>query len=549
MTTAAAPAARSAAAVAGAWAPFRNRVFLVIWTAVLVSNIGTWIRDVASGWLMTELSPSPLLVSLVQAGTTLPIFLLSLPAGALADIVDRRKLLIGVQVLLLALGITLAVVSHVGAMTPALLLGLILIGGVGTALAGPAFQSIVPELVGKAELRPAVALNSLGINVARAIGPALGGLIIATAGVATAYLVDAASYLLVIAAFLWWRPTLAPADLPPEAFGAAMRTGLRYTMGSPELKRVLLRAGAFFLFGSAYWALLPLIARDLLKADATFYGVLLASIGAGAVSGALLLPRLKLPGGTLVLAGTLLTATVIAALALIEVRWAAPILLFVAGAAWIAVLTNLNVAAQAVLPNWVRARGLAVYLMVFFGAMTAGSALWGTVAQATSIQTALLAAAGGGLLAGLLAARLVPLPAGEADLTPSMHWPEPASSGPIPGERGPVMIAVEYRIEPSDRRAFLEALAHLAKARRRDGAFGWRVMEDAEDPHRFEEVFYAASWLDHLRQHRRVTRTDAELQLAVQAFHRGDGPPRARHLLAARSTDEGHPALLNDHRH
>jgi quinol monooxygenase YgiN len=181
--------------------------------------------------------------------------------------------------------------------------------------------------------------------------------------------------------------------------------------------------------------------------------------------------------------------------------------------------------------------------------MTAGSALWGTVAQATSIQTALLAAAGGGLLAGLLAARLVPLPAGEADLTPSMHWPEPASSGPIPGERGPVMIAVEYRIEPSDRRAFLKALAHLAKARRRDGAFGWRVMEDAEDPHRFEEVFYAASWLDHLRQHRRVTRTDAELQLAVQAFHRGDGPPRARHLLAARSTDEGHPALLNDHRH
>lgn len=544
MTTAAAPAA-----VVGAWAPFRNRVFLVIWLAVLVSNAGTWIRDVASGWLMTELSPSPLLVSLVQAATTLPIFLFSLPAGALADIVDRRKLLIGVQVLLLAVGVTLAFVAHAGAMTPALLLGLILVGGVGTALSGPAFQSIVPELVGKAELRPAVALNSLGINVARAIGPALGGLIVATAGVAAAYLVDAASYLLVIAAFVWWRRTPAPADLPPEAFGAAMRAGLRYTTGSAELKRVLLRAGAFFLFGSAYWALLPLIARDLLKADATFYGVLLASIGAGAVLGALLLPRLKLPGGTLVLAGTLMTAVVTAGLALTAARWVAPILLFVAGAAWIAVLTNLNVAAQAVLPNWVRARGLAVYLMVFFGAMTAGSALWGTVAQATSIQTALLAAAASGLLAGLAVARLVPLPKGDADLTPSMHWPEPATAGPIEGERGPVMVAIEYRIDPSDRRAFLEALMRLAKARRRDGAFGWRVMEDAEDPHRFEEVFFAASWLDHLRQHRRVTRTDAELQSAVQAFHRGDGSPRARHLVAARPDDEGAPAPLGDHQH
>ncbi len=546
----AAPAAAAVAPPApSAWAPFSSRAFLVVWLAVLVSNTGTWVRDVASGWLMTELSPSPLAVALVQGATTLPVFLLSLPAGALADIVDRRKFLIGVQAFLLLVGLALALAVGSGAMSPGLLLGLTLLGGIGAALSGPAFQSVVPELVGKAELRAAVALNSLGINVARAIGPALGGAIVAAAGAATAYLVDAASYVLVIGAFLWWRRAPAPSDLPPEAFGGAVRTGLRYAAGSAELRRVLVRAAAFFLFASAYWALLPLVARGKLQADAAFYGVLLACIGAGAVAGALLLPRLKLSGGTLVLAGTALTSAATAALALSGARWLAPVLLFAAGAAWIAVLTNLNVAAQSVLPNWVRARGLAVYLMVFFGAMTAGSALWGAVAQAVSVEAALLAAAAGGLAAGFAAAALAPLPAGEADLAPSLHWPEPATAGPVPGERGPVMVAIEYRVDPADRRAFLEALHRLSRVRRRDGAFGWRALEDAEDPRRFEEVFFAASWLDHLRQHRRVTKADAELQAAVLALHRGEAPPRVRHMLAARPGDEGAPAPLGNHRH
>jgi MFS family permease len=539
----------TAAPPPSAWAPFKNRVFLVIWLAILVSNIGTWIRDVASGWLMTEMSSSPLLVSLVQAATTLPIFLLSLPAGAIADIVDRRRLLIGVQALLLVVGLSLAATAHLGLMTPPLLLALILVGGVGAALSGPAFQAVVPEIVGKAQLRPAVALNSLGINVARAIGPALGGLIVATAGVAAAFLADAVSYLLIIAVFVWWRRTPAPTDLPPEAFGAAMRAGLRYAAGSSELKRVLLRAAAFFLFGSAYWALLPLIARDLLQADAPFYGILLASIGAGAIAGALALPKIRVSADKLVLGGTLVTSAVTVGLALVELRWIAPILLFSAGAAWIAVLTNLNVAAQSVLPDWVRARGLAVYLMTFFGAMTAGSALWGTVAQSSSIQASLLIASGGGAIIGILIAARVRLALGEADLTPSMHWPEPATVGAVSGERGPVLMSIAYRIDPSDRRAFLKALQQLSAVRRRDGAFGWRVLEDAEDPARFEEIFYAASWIEHLRQHRRVTMADAELQARVRAFHRGVEGPLVRHLLAAKTDDEGRPAPVGDHSH
>ena len=521
----------------------------MIWVAVLVSSTGTWIRDVASGWLMTELSPSPLLVSLVQAATTLPVFMLSLPAGALADILDRRKLLIGVQMLLMAVALSLAVAAHLERMTPTLLLLLILAGGACAAVAAPAFHSIVPELVEKSDIRSAVALNSMGINVARAIGPALGGLVVATVGVAAAYLLDALSYVLVIAAFLWWRRAVSPTDLPPEAFGAAIKTGLFYAARSPELKRVLARAAAFFLFASAYWALLPLIARSRLDADATYYGLLLASIGAGAVTGALLMPRLRLATETLVLTGSLVTMAVIALLALVANRWLAPVLLFIAGSAWIAVLTSFNVIAQAILPNWVRARGLAVFLMTFFGAMTAGSALWGGLAQIFSIETSLLAAAGCGAVVGLLMARLVRFPDEGADLSPANIWPEPPNAGTIPGERGPVLICISYEIQLPDRRAFLEAIHRLASIRRRDGGFGWRVLEDAEHPERFEEIFFATSWLDHLRHHRRLTQADIALQEAVRRFQAGHSAPVVRHLLAARPGDLGPPEPLGHHSH
>lgn len=523
-----------APAPADAWAPFRTRAFAVIWAATLVSNIGIWVRDVASGWLMTDLSPSPLMVALVQAALTLPIFLLAMPAGALADILDRRRLLVGISVFLCLVSVAMALAVTLDAMTAELLLGLTFLAGIGAALLQPAFQAIVPELVPREALRPAIALNSMGINVARAIGPALGGLVLVGAGVAAAYALDALSTLVVIAAFLWWRRETPAATLPAESFGAAMATGFRYVARAPDLHRVLLRAIAFFGFASAYWALLPLIAREVLDASATFYGIMLAAIGAGAVAGALVLPLLSRwlsPGGTLV-AGGFATSLAMALLATAPDRAIALVALFAAGAAWIAVLTSLNVAAQASLPNWVRARGLAVYLMAFYGAMAAGSAIWGQVAQATAIETALLVAAAGGALAAL-AAGLVALPSGSGDLTPSGHWPEPAIAGEIAGERGPVLVAIEYRIAPSDRAAFLAAAERFARRRRRDGAFGWRMFEDAAEPARMTEVFYAANWLEHLRQHRRVTADDAIAQADLASFHIGPEPPRVTHLVAA----------------
>lgn len=537
MTTAASRAAATggdAAAGPSAWAPLRGRVFAVIWAATLVSNVGMWVRDVASGWTMTELTPSPLMVALVQAALTFPIFVLALPAGALADIVDRRRLLIGVQAFIALVSAGLALASWLGAMTPALLLAFTICGGIGAALLQPSFQAIVPELVARGALRQAVALNSMGINLARAIGPALGGALVAAAGVAAAYLFDALATLVVVAAFLWWRrpPTARP--LPPESFVAGIAQGVRYARGSRPLRVVVLRALAFFVFASAYWALLPLVARDLVGGDAGLYGLMLTAIGLGAVTGALVLPRLagRIAPSRIVAGGSLATAAV--ALALASAPNAPVVLaaLFCAGAAWIAVLTSLNVAAQTSLPDWVRARGMAIYLAAFYGAMAAGSALWGRLAQVTSLEIALLAAAAGGALAALAAAR-IGLPDGGGDLAPALAWGEPQLAD-ARRDDGPVLVTVEYEIDPADHPAFLAAADALGRVRRRNGAFGWRVWRDASDERVFVETFQAATWLDHLRQHDRLTGDDARLRAAVHAFHRGDAPPRVRHALAAR---------------
>ena len=526
---------RPADATPGAWSPFGSRVFLVLWIAAVVGHVGTWMRDVGAGWLMTTLSPSAMAVALVQVATTLPIFLLSLPAGALADIVDRRRLMLLITVLMASVSTALALATHAGWMTPALLVAGLLTAGVGTAIMAPVLQSLTPTMVGKPLLRQAIALNSMGTNVSRAIGPALGGLVVAGAGVAWTFVADAVSYLGLIGALWWWRGASVRAGTGArERLGPAMRAGLRFALHAPALQRVLLRAAAFFAFASAYWALLPLVARRQLQGDATLYGVLLASIGSGAVAGALTLPALRQrwSGEWVVRVGTGLTMGVLVVLALTTHQALASLALAIAGVAWIGVLTTANVAAQTQLPNWVRGRGLAVYLTIFYGSMTAGSLLWGLLADATSVATALLAAAGLGLVA-LLLSFTRPLPEGEPDLTPSMHWPEPGVAPQVAAaglnERLPVLVTVTYRIDPSAAATFLAALHRLADERLRDGAQSWAVFEDVHEPGVFVETFQLASWSEHLRQHHRVTREDAAAQAAVRAHHQGPDPPRVWH--------------------
>jgi MFS family permease len=517
------------------FAPFRERAFLVLWLATVLSNVGTWMHDVAAGWLMTSLAPSPLMVAMVQAATTLPIFLFALPAGALADIVDRRKLLIGVQLLLAVVALALGIVVYQGFATPWLLLAFTFALGTGAALTAPAWQSIVPRLVPRPMLQPAVAMNSVGINISRAIGPALAGFIIVALGIAAPFLINAASYLLVVAALIWWRPRSGPQrTLPPEHLLGAIRAGLRYARASGPLRATLCRAVAFFVFASAFWALLPLIVRETLEAGPELYGILLACVGAGAVGGALALPalRAKIGPDRLTMAGTVGMAAVLVVAAVVREPVAVAAASLLAGASWIAVLTSLNVSAQIALPDWVRARGLSIFVMVFFGSMSVGSLIWGQMANVFGIPTALLVAATGALAMVPLTIRWK-LHRGEAlDLAPSMHWPAPIVADELDGDRGPVMVTVEYRIDPAHAEAFVAVMDELSRERRRDGAYEWQLFADASDSGRWLEYFLVASWLEHLRQHERVTVADRDLQNRVRAIHIGDTPPVVSHLIA-----------------
>ncbi|KAI3593718.1 putative MFS-type transporter [Cupriavidus sp. U2] len=525
-------AATSTAKPSGSFAPLAQSTFAVLWVATILGNIGSFMRDVASAWLATDLSSSPAAVATIQAAATLPVFLLAIPAGVLSDILDRRRFLIVIQIALAAVSGSLAFLSWQNGLTIEILIALAFAGGIGAAMMGPTWQSIVPELVPANTLRQAVALNGLGVNIARAIGPAMGGLLLAGFGAAATYCADLISYVFVIGALIWWKRPVQPSDPLREHFFSAFRAGLRFTRAHSKLHIVLLRAAVHFAFGSSVWALLPLVARQLLHGGAGLYGVLLGAVGAGAILGALSMPTLqkRLDGDGVILVSAIATAVVMAGLSFAPPVWLALPLLLVLGAAWILALTTLGGAAQAILPNWVRGRALAVYQMVFNGALAGGSLLWGFVAQALGTPHALLIAGAGLVVAALLLNR-IRLPRGEEDLGPAHHWPEPEMADDIAHDRGPVMILIEYCIPAANREAFLRAVHHLSEERLRDGAFNWGVMEDPANPELLTEWFLVESWAEHLRQHRRVPNADADLQRDVARFHVASEPPRVRHLL------------------
>jgi MFS family permease len=518
-------------------AAFRHPVFAVIWTATLVSNVGSWMYGAASGWLMTSLNPDPLIVSLVQAAATLPVCLLAIPAGALADIFDKRKFLIVVEILATAVSAIYAAIVGLGLATPGnLLLFTFLIGATG-ALTIPAWQAVVPQLVPRDDLTAAVAANSVGVNISRALGPALGGATIGAFGIVSPFWVNAISNLGVVGALLWWREAKGQGTLlPAERFGAAVGTGLRYARHSPPLRATLIRAAGFFLFASTYWALLPLVARSQIASGPSLYGILLGAIGAGAVGGALVMPRMRprLGPDRLMALGMLGTAITLVLYGLARDPVTALVSSVLAGISWIAVLATLTVSAQLSLPDWVRARGLALFTTVFFGCLTLGSALWGELAAVLGLPAAHFLAAAGIVVAIPLTWRWKLQTGTGADMTPSMHWPTPITAQEIERDRGPVMVTVEYRIRPQDREAFFEAIEQLGYERRRDGAFRWGVFEDAADEGRVIEAFLVASWMDHLRQHERVTNADRIVQECVHRFQMS-GEPKVTHLIAADS--------------
>ena len=522
------------------WSPFRYAVYRWLWLATVATNTGTWMYNAAAGWLMTSLSPSALLVSLVQVANSLPMFLFALPAGALADIIDKRRFILALEILIAVVSAVFAALVSLELVTPGTLLVFMFLIAVFAALEAPAWQSIVPQLVPKQDLAPAIAANSVGMNISRAIGPALAGVIITVLGIAAPFWLNAFSNVGVIGVFWWWRSRQAPIrSLPAERVASAIRTGYRHVRNNRPMRATLARAVGFFLFASAYWALLPLVARSQLDGGPELYGMLLGAIGAGAIGGAFALPKLKARVGAngLVVAGELGTAVSLVLFAFAGEPIPAAFASVIAGMCWIAVLASLNVSAQLALPDWVRGRGLAMYVTVFFGTMTLGSLLWGELASEVGLRWTHLIAAAGALLAVPLTWgwRLQTSPG--LDLAPSMHWPEPVVSEDVEIDAGPVLVSVQYIIDPDNRNAFLRAVDRVAAERKRDGAYAWGIFQDTADPRRFVETFLLESWIEHLRQHQRVTRWDQMVEQEVRQFLRE--PVRVMHLIAAEPTDDG----------
>lgn len=491
-------------------------------------------HNVGADWLMTTLAPSPLMVGLMQTAENAPLFLLALPAGALADIVDRRRLLLFTQAWMLISAVTLGLLTLFGLTTPTVLLLLIFSLGLGSALNAPAWQAIVPELVPRAELSAAVALNSVAFNIARAVGPALGGLVVAAIGNWAVFLLNSLSFIGVLLVLYRWRRKPIESISPTERIVGAMHAGLRYVRHDPGLRAVLVRTGVFVSCASALWAMLPLVARQQLGLSAFSYGILLGSLGAGAIIGAIVLPvvRRKLSINILVIGGTLIFAAVTAVLATIHIFVLLCVVMICGGIAWMALMSSFNVSVQALVPAWVRARALAIYLLVFFGGMALGSAFWGVVANRIGISATLLYAAAA-LIVGLAAAYFFPLQVSEGlNLEPSLHWAEPTVVTEFDPQAGPVLVTVDYKIAPEHAREFVAAMQESKRILRRDGAVRWGLFADPAQPGHYVETFLVESWAEHMRQHARVTNEDRAVQARIRSFHLAETGPVVTHLIA-----------------
>lgn len=524
----------SGAGSASPWTPLRRPLFRAIWAANVVSYVGTWVQQVAAQWLMTDLAPDPLMVALVQAATGLAMFTLVVPSGALADLADRRKILIGCQVWQLLVAGALGVLTVGGWVTPWMLLAFTLLLGFGAAVNQPAWNAVLPELVPREELPSAIVSTSVGVNVARAVGPALGGALVASVGAGVAFLANAASYLGLVGVLARWRRPEDASTLPTERFPGAVRTGLRYVRHTPQMVSVLVRVGLFVFAGSALWALLPLVVRQRLGLGAGGFGLVVAAFGMGAVSGAGVLGplRRRLSMDRVVTVSTVAFGLALAAVG--QVRAHLPFLgvVFVAGGAWLNLLSGFNTAAQTVLPSWVRARGMSLYVLVFFGGTTAGSVVWGGAAGLWGLPAA-LATAGALVLAGVLARGRYRLRETEGlDLSPTRHWPAPILSGEVAHDRGPVLVTVEYRVAAGHAEAFEVAMADVGRRRRRSGAYYWDLFADSSDPDLYTEVFLVESWAEHMRQHERVTGLDRRAEARAQGHLEPGTRPLVRHHLA-----------------
>ncbi len=557
-TTNAGPAAPPLQQSSG-FAPLKIPLFRDRWIASTVSSVGTWMQDTAGTWLMTSLTASPLLIALMQTAASLPVLLLGLLAGATADIFDRRKLLIFWQAWMLGSVGILAILTFIGYVSPWALLAFTFLLNIGSAMNNPAWQAIVPELVPRELIPDTVSLNAASNNLARAVGPALGGLMVAAfqrvhTGAGSVFFLNAVSYAGVIwVLYNWKRIPLFKSALPSERIAASIRSGLRYVRYAPELQASLVRAFTFPFFVSAIWALLAVVARSVLHQGALGYGILNGSLGLGAVTAATLLPRIRhrFSADQILTASSLYNVATLLILAYAHIPAVIILTLILSGFAWTSTMSTINVSVQLAVPAWVQARALGTYLMTFQGGMALGSILWGFIAEHTSTPIALASAAGGMLVTLPFVRRFRILQGPPPDLTP-YKWKRPAPQLiPIPGvdeepTDGPVRVSIDYRIPTENYAEFTHAIHELRSVRLRDGALRWGIYRDAADPEHLNETFLMESWLDYLRSRERHTAADHEIHDRVRALHKDDAPPKTSHQIYAKeiTNPTPHPSDL-----
>lgn len=520
-----------------ALSPLRYPVFRNVWAASTVANLGGLIQSVGAAWLMISIAQSTEMVALVQASLSLPVVLLSLIAGAMADNIDRRKMMLGAQLFMLIVSVALMVCAWTGLITPWLLLLFSFLIGSGGAFNAPAWQASVGDMVPRAEVPGAVALNSMGFNIARSLGPAIGGAIVAAAGAAAAFAVNAVSYIGLIVVLARWRPPSHPRLLPRETLGLAMAAGVRYVAMSPAILRVLLRSALFGIAAAAVMALMPLVAKALLGGGPLTYGLLLGAFGLGAVAGAVGNARLRqvLSTESIVRWASIAFAVAAAIVGLSNSLLATMAGLFAAGAGWLLALATFNVAVQMSAPRWVVARALSLYQMATFSGLAAGSWLWGEVAASVSLGAALLTASFVMLVCAALGRWLPLVQTEELNLDLLRLWKEPSTVVPVEPRTGPVVITIEYVILQTDILEFLGAMTERRRMRRRDGARNWRLLRDLADPQLWIERYETPTWLDYVRHNSRITHHDAIIPQRLRALHRGPDAPRVRRMIERQS--------------
>lgn len=517
-----------------ALAPLSDPAFRLLWIVWLVANTCMWMNDVAAAWLMTTLTDSPVMVALVQTASTLPVFLFGLPSGALADIVDRRRMLITTQFWITASAAALSLTVLAGWISAPLLLALTLVNGVALAMRWPVHSALVPELVPRAQLPQALALSGVAMNASRIIGPVIAGLLIATLGTAWVFATNAALALASGVLLMRWKRPARPAVLPGERFLGAMRVGIAYVRHSWRMRTALLRTATFFVHSSALLALLPLIAKSMPDGSARTYTMLIASMGLGAVLSVFLIPRWRrtVAHDAIIRRGSVVQAAMMVVVAFAPNVWVAVPALVVNGVAWLTVANTVSVSAQLSLPNWVRARGMSMYQMALMGSSAAGAALWGQVATLTDLRTGMVAAAVSSIAAlWLTRGRQIGTPPPPEEVAPAQRIAPPAPAWAHDSDPGPVIVTIEYTIDPTRAAEFDAVMQETRRRRLAQGALSWTLMRDAADPSRYVEQIVDASWLEHVRRSGRQTLADDALRARRHAFHVGTEPPRvARHL-------------------